>query len=110
MHNIFLLTNFIEVERKFSGNWAIQSSLKISDPILSQYISSASVLFTDSRNSAVHTFSTVDILYSRFPEEEKNEVSDIEGSYEIGLWKKMKIILVNFENILLFWYTDAVSF
>ena len=43
--------NFIEIERKFTRNTAIQTCLQVCDPVLTQNVLAACVFFADSGNS-----------------------------------------------------------
>jgi hypothetical protein len=82
------LTNFIEIEGKFSRNRAVQTSLEVCGPVLTEDILATGVLLAHPCHSRVHTLSTVDVLHSRLPKEEEYILPDVIGPNKIWFCKK----------------------
>lgn len=88
--NEWILTYFIEIERKFAGNGTVQSGFEISGPVLWENILSSCIFFANSRHSGINAFTAVDVFYGGFSKEEQNVFADIKWTNEIRLCKKKK--------------------
>lgn len=82
------LTNFVEIEREFSRNRAVQSSLEISCPVLTKDVLATCVLLAHPCHSWIYTLSTVYVLHSRLPKEEEYILPNVIWSNKIWFCKR----------------------
>lgn len=88
--NIILLTDFVEVERIFSGYGAVESGFQVRGPVVVKYIFSTCVLLTHPGYTRKYAFAAINILDGGFTEEEENVLADVIGAHEVGFYEKKK--------------------
>jgi len=94
--NIIILTDFVEVERIFSGYGAIESGLQVCGPVVVKYIFSTCVLLTHPSYTRKYALAAIDVLNGGFTEEEENVLPDVIGAHEVGFYEiKKKLFNLN---------------
>lgn len=78
-----ILTYFVKVERKFTRNGTVKTSLEVCRPILRKNVLATGISFANPRNPRIDRLAAVNVLDSSFTEEEKYVLADIKRADEI---------------------------
>lgn len=81
----WIRTDLVEVEWEFSGYRTVEAGFEESGPILRQNVLATIILLADAGHARVNVLAAVDVLNSRFSEEEVDIIPDVVRTHEIRL-------------------------
>lgn len=82
-YNNTLLTDFVEVERVFSGYGTVEPGLEVRGPVVTKYALATRVLLAHSGHAGKYALAAVDVLDGCLAKEEEYVLADVVGAHKV---------------------------